>query len=183
MLLSTHLFKDLKTINRDDLSSLYAVACATTQEVLEFDNAYDLKSYGTAYLWWSLLLSITVLLRILKTDLSKRVHQQDGAELFLAGLSNFSLWSIAYGDKTARIADAFGKLWRSDKVFKQSDGSSNVRLRVRTRLAMSLVFDLMVRFTAPPILWCLSLIFIVMAPARIWWSVSRVRECGRERLV
>jgi hypothetical protein len=145
MILSTHLFKNPNTIKTEDISQLFAITCSTIQAILDLDSTYDLKSYGTSYIWLGFLLALSVILRLQKTPLSKKLHHQDGSKLFLEGLSNFGMWSISHDDKTSKIADRFCKLWQSNKIFKRPDGSPSAALRIRTRLAMSIILDTFVR--------------------------------------
>jgi hypothetical protein len=140
-LLGIHLFKDVATLEVKDIAQLYAAARSTIDIILETDKTYQLALYGTAYIWTGLVLATCILLRILKTPLKDMIPHEGGENNFLSGLSNLREWTLANDDQTLRITHAMGKMWRSDRVFKNADGSYNFSLRIRTRLAMSICFD------------------------------------------
>lgn len=128
-------------MSAQDIEQLYSSACFTIDSIIELDQEIQLALYGTAYMWMGMLLAIGVLLRVLKTPLANLITHNDGERTFFSGLNNLKLWSVAHDDQTDRITDALTKQWHSDKVFKFSDGSYNIALRIRTRLSMSIMYD------------------------------------------
>ncbi|KAF2104101.1 hypothetical protein NA57DRAFT_70314 [Rhizodiscina lignyota] len=136
-------FKPPDKIDNVSLGRLYSVATSLVESVAELEMDTDFIRYSTAYLMRSMALATCILLRLIKTPFVEFINADEAKSLFLTALQLMQKFSVANNDAPARCATAVSRLWRSDRVFKNPDGSHNLRLRVRTRYGMSLMWDCM----------------------------------------
>jgi hypothetical protein len=66
---------------------------------------------------------------------------ENAKEAFFLGVNIMKRLSSENNDGPTRIAQILTQLWNSEKAFKNPDGTEHMALRIRTRLAMSAVFD------------------------------------------
>jgi hypothetical protein len=142
MLQSFQFFRRADKHNSEELLALYTSICSFIGELEEQEETAGLVSHATYYIFQGTILSTCCLLRLLKTPLSD-FNTQDGQRFFFKALNLLSTLSLTNEDHPARASTILKNLWRSDKVFKHADGSWNLDLRVRSRFALSTVYDTM----------------------------------------
>jgi transcriptional regulatory protein LEU3 len=125
-----------------DLFTLYTSACSLIAELDVQEKSAELVSHGTYYIFQGLDLAACCLLRLLKSPLLE-FDTQDGQQLFFTSLNLLSKFSLANNDAPARASTSLRSLWRSDRVFKNEDGTWNLELRVRNRFCISVLYDCM----------------------------------------
>lgn len=138
-----HFFKSPDKIDNASLGKLYSTAASLIEGVIDLDKKCDFIQYSTAYLMRSMALASCILLRLIKTPFVEYIDADEAKSIFLMALQVVQRFSISNNDAPARASTAISKLWRSDRVFKNADGSWKLRLRVRTRYGMSLMWDCM----------------------------------------
>jgi hypothetical protein len=142
MLQSFQFFRPSERHTRGDLLVLYTSACSLIAELDLQEISGDLVSHGIYYIFQGLVLAACCLLRLLKSPLTE-LDTQDGQQLFLTSLNLLTKFSSTNNDAPARASTSLKNLWRSDRVFKNKDGTWNLELRVRNRFAISVLYDCM----------------------------------------
>jgi len=105
------------------------------------DNAGAIKlSSATFFFFYSTTLASFTILRLLKASTAQYMDE-NAKEAFFLGVNVMKRLSIETNDGPSRMAQMLTQLWNSEKAFKNADGSEHTMLRIRTRLAMSPVFD------------------------------------------
>lgn len=137
-----HFFESCEQLDPANLGRLDITSCATINLMHDLDTSSALISSSTFYLFHSLLLAATNMLRLLR-GLAPQ-SQQDykrGEETFFLAVTLMTRMSIANDDLPGRCSDLLSKLWTSEKLFRRADGSLAPEIRIRTRLAMSPLVD------------------------------------------
>jgi hypothetical protein len=86
-------------------------------------------------------MAAVTLLRLLKSSVAAYLDVESAKETFFLGVNILKRLSLEHSDISARMVMILTQLWNSEKAFKRPDGSEHTELRIRTRLAMSPVFD------------------------------------------
>lgn len=101
----------------------------------------DCISMAPIQFCYGLLLASISLLRILKSAAAQSLDfGRARSSLFLA-INLANQMSVESTDTAARMAIVLKQLWNSSKAFRKADGSEYTALRIRSRLAHSLVID------------------------------------------
>ena len=93
------------------------------------------------YVCSGIMLAGSTLLRLLKSDFAQYLDTKDGKTFLLDCVNSLKLMSCANNDLPARLSQMLAQLWTSDRIFKSPDGSPCLTLRIRSRLAISLMLD------------------------------------------
>lgn len=101
--------------------------------MISFKTTPFLFFYATAISSFSIL-------RLLKASTAQYMDDNAKEALFL-GVNIMKRLSTETNDGAARLSQILTQLWNSEKAFKNPDGTEQTALRIRTRLAMSSVFD------------------------------------------
>jgi len=84
---------------------------------------------------------LSFMARILKGPFAAYLDQERGSALHGTAVLFLKSCSIEKGDLPDRLAIVAEQIWRSEKVFRNADGSVNIALRVRSRLSASPLYD------------------------------------------
>lgn len=132
------------TENKPDNITL-AKLLATAINVVEFVDNLNKTMQSTEqwpyYMFEAIVLSASVLLRLIKGMPPEGLDQYSGKIAFFAAINILKSMSIVNNDVPARTATIFTKLWASNEVFKNSKGEYDIALRVRNRLIVGISFD------------------------------------------
>lgn len=82
-----------------------------------------------------------VLLRLLKTPATKYLDTERAKASFFLSLNILRKMVVESEDLPSRNIQVLTQLWNSTKAFKKPDGSDCPQLRIRSRVAMSPIFD------------------------------------------
>lgn len=141
-----HFFKSSHTLDVQSCNSVFS----TTVKILEFirdrEINHALSDSCTRFVFTAALMGVALMLRILKGPFATYVDQEHGSTLFLATAKFMQSYSFEKGDFSARAALLAEQLWGSEKLFKDTDGTVNIALRVRNRLSASPLHDVIVRW-------------------------------------
>jgi hypothetical protein len=120
---------------------MYTTANIVLRQIDRMDScgALNLANAPYYYFYASTLASFTIL-RLLKASTAQYMDENAKEGLFL-GIRVLNRLSTETNDGPAKIAQMLTQLWNSEKAFKDSNGMEHMALRIRTRLAMSPVFD------------------------------------------
>ena len=136
-----HLYESPGKVDTEGRIRLYTTARQLIGLVETLDKTVEPAAYSTAYIYPAVVLAAVVLLRLLKHSVAKGRDQDDLKPTFFSALNLLKRMSIENNDGAAKSAIMLSQLWTSDRVFRNRDGTTNFELRIRTRLAMSLVYD------------------------------------------
>lgn len=137
-----HFYEASERLDSANLVQLHITSCATINLMRELDASSAIISSSTSYMFHSLLLAATNLLRLLRglAPQSQQDYERGEATFFLA-VTLMTRMSIANDDLPGRCSNSLSKLWTSQKLFKRADGSLAPEIRIRTRLIMSPLVD------------------------------------------
>jgi hypothetical protein len=123
------------------VTRLYTSACVVLRHIDRMDNSGSIKLSGaTFFFFYATTLASFTILRLLKASTAQYMDE-NAKEAFFLGVNVMKRLSIETNDGPSRMAQMLTQLWNSEKAFKNADGSEHTVLRIRTRLAMSPVFD------------------------------------------
>lgn len=123
------------------VTRLYTSACVVLRHIDRMDNSGSIKlSSATFFFFYATTLASFTILRLLKASTAQYMDE-NAKEAFFLGVNVMKRLSIETNDGPSRMAQMLTQLWNSEKAFKNADGSEHTILRIRTRLAMSPVFD------------------------------------------
>ncbi|OQU97123.1 Fungal specific transcription factor domain-containing protein [Cladophialophora immunda] len=140
-----HAFNLYKSPTAHDPSTLYDL-CASCCQVIESFDKLDKSgqvclSGAGLYFFYSLMVTCHVLLRLLKTSLSRYIDVERAKTALFLGISLHKRMSVQNDDLPARNGVALTQLWNSTRVFKRPNGTEVIALRIRSRLIGSVVLD------------------------------------------
>lgn len=137
-----HFYEASEQLDPASLVQLDITSCETINLMHNLDASSALISSSTFYLFHSLLLAATNLLRLLR-GLSPQTQQdyKRGEATFFLAVTLMTRMSIANDDLPGRCTNMLSRLWTSQKLFRRADGSLAPEIRIRTRLAMSPLVD------------------------------------------
>lgn len=130
-----HFYKSSATFDVQNCMLIFDVASSVLEQVCDLDQKHGLHLICSRFILTSSLLSIASLARILKGPFAAYLDQTRGYSLFDSGVSFVRSCSIQKGDFADKCATSGEKMWKSKKVFRNSDGTFNITLRVRNRLS------------------------------------------------
>lgn len=137
-----HFYEASEQLEPANLVQLGITSCATINLMRELETSSALVSSSTFYIFHSLLLAATNLLRLLRGFEPQSEHDyKRGEDTFYLAVTLMKRMSIANDDLAGRCSDLLSKLWTSQKLFRRADGSLAPEIRIRTRLVMSPLVD------------------------------------------
>ncbi|KAE9961331.1 hypothetical protein BLS_002494 [Venturia inaequalis] len=138
-----HLYKEpSKTFPTFLLTRMYNSACLVLRHIDRMDNDGTIKlASAPFYFVFAVSLSSFVILRLLKGNTAGYLDVESAKDTFFLGVNIMKRLSADSSDTPARLTMILTQLWNSERAFKNPDGSLHTALRIRTRLAMSPVFD------------------------------------------
>lgn len=141
MIQSMYLFQSPDNIDITCRKNLYVTASLVVDLFSTLDNSTDLIAYSTTYHVLGLILAGVILLRCLKGSFAKYMDYDACKASFFTSLTLMKNSSVENNDNAARFAMRLSRIWAGDEMFRMCDGTRDEELRVRSRLAMSVVFD------------------------------------------
>jgi hypothetical protein len=123
------------------LTRMYSSACAVLRTIDRLDSSGIIRLNASPfYFIYATSLASFTILRLLKASTAQYMDE-NAKEAFFLGVNVMKRLSTENSDGPSRMALILTQLWNSEKAFKNADGSEHLCLRIRTRLAMSTVFD------------------------------------------
>jgi hypothetical protein len=123
------------------LTRLYTSACVVLRHIDRIDSSGTIKlANAPFYFFYATTLASFSILRLLKASTAQYMDE-NAKETFFLGVNVMKRLSTETNDAPSRISMMLTQLWNSEKAFKNPDGTEHMTLRIRTRLAMSPVFD------------------------------------------
>ena len=124
------------------LHDLSISACRLLETLEALDKAKNLCLPASGlYILYSVMVPSHVLLHLLKTSFSRYIDVERAKSALYLGISLHKKMTLQNDDIAARNAMALTQLWNSTRVFKRTNDSEAVGLRVRSRLTCSVIID------------------------------------------
>jgi len=124
------------------LTCLYSTACLVLRHIDQLAQSGFLKLTAAPFFFtFAADLASVTILRLLKGSTAQYLDVESAKETFFLGVNLLKRLSVESNDIANRMAMILTQLWNSEKAFKRPDGSEHTALRIRTRLGMSPVFD------------------------------------------
>lgn len=140
-LVAMHFYKSAITLDMQSSTLIFNATSSVLEQIRDLEKDHALHRTCTRFLLTVTLLSLTSIARILKGPFAGYLDQVRGYNLFDIGVCFLRSSSILKGDFAERAAGFAEQMWKSKKVFRNSDGSINITLRVRNRLSGGLLHD------------------------------------------
>jgi hypothetical protein len=136
-----YLFQSPDTLDLVNITHLYTTACLYLDLVNELDESMEITSHATTTFQIGTMLAGCTLIRLLKSNFSKYLDVDRSKAQFFLAVNLMKKFSIENNDGPAQVYVMLSQLWTSDRVFRNPDGTERPKLRIRSRLSMSLVTD------------------------------------------
>jgi len=142
VVLALYFFLDINAGNWQHFTTLAQSACEVTAEldsIIQADprNVAKLPIEST----WAFLLSGIVLLRLTRSSIALTLDTDRLERCMFAARDGLDLMSRRDNKTAGKMTLLLSQLSNSKKAFRAADGAIDTRLRVRTRLAASCVFN------------------------------------------
>jgi hypothetical protein len=103
---------------------------------------YSLVTYSPYFVFAGVFLSaITLVIKLLKGPVLDYLDAGVGTRAVFTAINLSKRISVRNNDVPAKVGAAYSRLWSSEKIYKNADGMLWWPLKVRGRLAVSVVFD------------------------------------------
>ncbi len=126
----------------EGLTELFSIARMVIDNVMALDQTQICAVSSTAYIHRSVILSAFTILKISKSLLKPYLDLESGKKSYFFAIALLRMNSLENDDLSAMGAMILTQLWTSSKIFRRANGAmSSLRLSVRSRMTMSVVFD------------------------------------------
>ena len=137
-----YFFADPCRPHMEGLTELYSVACTVVDNATTLDHSGNLALSCTMYIHRMIMLAALSILKISRSILAPYLDLKWGERSYFSAILFSRRMSLENDDLSARSAEILRQLWTSQKIFRRADGTVNsLPLRIRSRFAMSVVFD------------------------------------------
>jgi len=123
------------------LTRLYSTACMVLRHIDQLSQSYLKLATAPFFFTFAADIATVTILRLLKGPTAQYLDFEQAKEAFLLGVNIVKRTSIEANDMANRMVMILSQLWNSEKAFRNPDGTEHTALRIRTRLAMSPIFD------------------------------------------
>jgi transcriptional regulatory protein LEU3 len=141
-----HFFKSPNSLDAQSCQSIFDATKKLFEMILSRETPHAFSSACPCFVILAALMGASLLLRLLRGPFYIFVDQEHGSRLYVAMVEFLKSCSIEKGDSPDRGAALAENLWKSDKLFKNSNGSLDIALRVRNKFASSPMADLVLRW-------------------------------------
>lgn len=141
-----HVFKETHVSVDGPLARLLTTACTTVELIEELCNTGQLASSPPYFVMHSAILASCCILRIVNTPSSSTVDVDNATKLLTLGINRAKLISVHPSDLCARSSLIMTQLLKEPNTFRHPDGSPDLTVRVRNRLAAGVILDIISRW-------------------------------------
>ncbi|KAF2494481.1 hypothetical protein BU16DRAFT_487600 [Lophium mytilinum] len=138
-----HFYKSATTLDVQSCILIFNATSSVLEKIRDLDRDYGLHQICTRFLLATTHLSLASMARILKGPFAGYLDHSRGFDLFRTGVRFARSCSAQKGDYAEKSAAFAEQIWKSEKVFRNPDGSINITLRVRNRLSGGILHDAM----------------------------------------
>jgi transcriptional regulatory protein LEU3 len=143
-IVAMHFYKS-STLDVQSCSRIFNTTVKMMEFIRDQEMGHVISSSCTRFVFATVLMGCTLMLRILKGPYAANVDQEQGAALLLTSRKFMQSYSVTKGDHPDRAAQVAKQIWESEKLFKDANGTVNFTLRVRNRLSAGPLHDLIHR--------------------------------------
>jgi hypothetical protein len=140
--LSFYFFVSSKHLQLDTMVRVFTSACSLVEELERLRKSGFKLSCTPSLFQYAIDMANFTLLRILKSSFIEYLDTSRAKSIMFQAID---LCKEICPENNKELGTRNGmitmQLWNSDKAFKNPDGTENISLRVRTRLAVSLSYD------------------------------------------
>lgn len=140
-LLVFHFFKKSLVTDVEAITQLFLRANMLLEHVDHMDRDSQVLGYAPYQVIAGTIIGGYTLLRLLKTSASRYMDVERAKASFFLSLNISKRLIVDNDDLPSRNMQLLTLLWNSEKAFRTPEGSEYPELRIRSRLAMSPVFD------------------------------------------
>ncbi|KAF2103010.1 hypothetical protein NA57DRAFT_71993 [Rhizodiscina lignyota] len=140
-LLVFYFYKSNWTSDAEAVTQLFLRSNMLLEHVDRMDKDSQVLGYAPYQVIAGTIIASYTLLRLLKTSASRFLEVERAKSSFFLSLNISKRLIVDNDDLPSRNLQLLTLLWNSEKAFKDADGSEFSTLRIRSRLAMSPVFD------------------------------------------
>lgn len=143
--LAYHFFANPGTSTPDleALSRLFSLCVSTLQTANTLSQSSNFVAMCPSFIDRTLTLTGFCILKLFRSPLAQHLDLQAGEQAYFYAVQFGKRMSLQNNDLGARTAAIMTNLWSSNRVFRRKDGSvESLGLRLRTRLSMSVSFDM-----------------------------------------
>lgn len=142
MVLCFHFFVQAEQIDRQGFLQIFSTAQQIILRLSEVDATHGFVEYMPIYFARLVVVAAYCILRISKSGLKAELKLDDAGGVFFKAIEISRRRSVQHGDLDALNSIMLTKLWSSEEIFVQADGTrKSLQLDLRGRLSMSVVFD------------------------------------------
>jgi hypothetical protein len=133
-------FKNPEDFDMLTCQSIFDITIKVFHFVLD-QKARKLCNFCPESVLFATTLGLALMLRLLKGPHATYVDQKQGAKVYHDIVAFMKAVSIEHGDKPTKVVTFAEQMWNSHKAFKNADGSFDLNLRTKSKLAASIVAD------------------------------------------
>jgi transcriptional regulatory protein LEU3 len=127
----------------ESLARLYSLCISTLQTTHTMTQQSSFALISQSYIDRTICLAGFIILKLVRSPLAAHLDLAAGETAFSHGVQFLKASSMQNNDIDARCASILTNLWGSNRVFRRREGVvESLGLRLRTRLSMSLSFDM-----------------------------------------
>jgi hypothetical protein len=123
------------------LTRLYSTACFVLRHLDHLAQGFLKLETAPFFFVFAADVATVTILRLMKGSTAQYLDVDQAKEMFFLGANLMKRLSLEANDIANRMVMIMTQLWNSEKAFKNPDGTEHTALRIRTRLAMSPIFD------------------------------------------
>ena len=131
-----HFYKSATTLDIQSCMLIFNATSSVLERIHEIDRDHGLHRICTRFLLTTTLLSLVSMARVLKGPFAECLNQAHGYDLFEGGLRFARSCSVQKGDYAEKSAATAERILKSKSVFRDPNGTTNITLRVRSRLSL-----------------------------------------------
>jgi hypothetical protein len=137
-----YFFKNPASLHVEAVIRLYTSACQLVDYMEKLDQDRQILAKSPFYFNYAMILASHATLRIMKSSFAQYLDPVGGKSTFFRALDlGKRLATENCRDLASRNTLTLTQLWNSKKAFKRPNGTEYLSLRIRSRLAMSPVYD------------------------------------------
>ena len=136
-----HFHRNLSEVHFMTFVDTFDTALTILQYVDNFDKGTQLPAKPPLHVCYSVLLATHILLRLCKGPSSAYLDAHKAEDAFYLGLKLCQRQSNGDNDTFSKNVLILTQFWSSDRIFQTNNETQFIDLRIRSRLAMSCVFD------------------------------------------
>jgi hypothetical protein len=141
-----HFFRPWESIDVQTCQSIFDTALQVFAFIQEQETCHKLSSFCPRFVFSALKMGQALMFRLLKGPFASYVDEKLGSSTSRAMIPFMKSLSVQDGDKFHREVTIVEQMWDIDNMFKDADGNWNVALRIKHRLAASVVHEIAIRW-------------------------------------